>query len=309
MLKEGKILEQIEVGRTYSKRIELGKVVEGDVECYFYPQMTACGYLLTQAMGGALTSATSTGETVGGAAMDHTINIGNLDDQTYKSLSFNMRKGHSLTGQIFEYNGLRINELNFTAELDESLKMSASFVGKDASTTTNDLSATIGNTTVSTLVFTNGRVSVEGSIGSLTSTSFWHVQSVNFGVSNNLKSDNESRRIGSDTLVVLPMGIANFPVSVTMRFDTTTAYAAMIAQSKFSMQLHFQGPTMTGSAIREGLKITFPSVYINDAGDPEIGGPDEILTSEVAFHVLKDDTTTTGYAMQAVLTNRVQNYT
>ena len=65
---------------------------------------------------------------------------------------------------------------------------------------------------------------------------------------------------------------------------------------------------MSGSAIREGLKINFPLVQINDAGDPEIGGPDEILTSEVVFHVLRDDSSATGYAMQAVLTNNIQNY-
>lgn len=308
MLKEGKILEQIETGRTYSKRIEMGRVLEGDIEGYFYPQYTACAHLLHNAMGGAITSATSTGETAGGSAITHTFAIGNLDDHSYGSLCLNMRKGHTTTGQVFEYSGLRINELNFTAELDESLKFTASVVGKDATTTTNDLSGNVACTATSTLVFVDGRVSVEDALASITTTSFWHVQSVNFGIANSLKSDSESRRIGSDTLDVLPQGIASFPVTVTMRFDTTTAYDSMIGQSSLALQLEFQGPTLSSSVIRQGLKLTCPKVSINDAGDPEIGGPDEILTSEVVFHVLKDDSSASGYAMQAELTNEIANY-
>ena len=102
--------------------------------------------------------------------------------------------------------------------------MTAGLIGKDVTTTTNDLSGNISKTATSTLVFTNGRVSVEGTFAALTSTSFWHVQSVSFGFANSLKADSESRRIGSDTLVVLPQGVASFPLTVTMRFDTTTAY-------------------------------------------------------------------------------------
>ena len=175
--------------------IEMGRVVEGEVESYFYPDLSACAHLLHNAMGGGITTATATGETTGGGALEHTFTIGNLDDQSYGSLCLNLRKGHTTTGQVFEYSGLRVNELNFTAELDESLKMTAGLIGKDVTTTTNDLSGNISKTATSTLVFTNGRVSVEGTFAALTSTSFWHVQSVSFGFANSLKADSESCRI------------------------------------------------------------------------------------------------------------------
>jgi hypothetical protein len=95
---------------------------------------------------------------------------------------------------------------------------------------------------------------------------------------------------------------------MTVRFDTTTAYAAMVAASQLAVELEFQGTTLTTSAIKRGLKVQFPVVYINNAGDPEIGGPDEVLTSEIEFHVLRDGSSATGYACRALLTNNIASY-
>jgi len=301
---EGKILEQLEKSRVYSQHMRLGKTIEGGVEAYAYCRLTATGWLLQNAFGGTVTAATSTGETVGGSAITHTFEIGSMD-QTNKSLSANLRKGDSASAQIFEYNGLRINELSFSAELDESLKFSLALIGKDSSQTSNDVCSTLTFTSMSPLSFVNGRVSVENTFASLTSTSFWHVQTVNFGITNNLKGEAEARRIGSDTLDVLPVGIATLPLSMTIRFDTTTAYDAMLASTDLAVELEFQGDTMSGSAIREGIKVRYPLVQINSSGDPEIGGPDEILSSEVSFNVLKDISSATGYAIQLDLTNDI----
>lgn len=304
VMQEGKILEQIEASRTYSQHLRLGRVVEGAIDGYFYPRLTGTSWLLQNAFGGTVTSATATGESTGASnpSYTHTFNIGAMN-QSFPSLSINLRKGDATSAKIFEYSGTRINELSFTAELDEALKFSASVVCKDATKSADDISADMTLSAMAPLSFVNGRVSVEGTLASLTSSSFWHVQSVSFGIVNNLKSDSESRRIGTDTLDVLPPGIANLPLSVTMRFDTTTAYDAMLASTQFSVELEFLGNTMSGSVIREGIKFVYPNVQINDAGDPEIGGPDEILTSEVTFNVLRDNTSATGYAIRGLLTN------
>lgn len=299
---ESKTLEQVQRKRTMSKSLRMGRVIEGEIEAYFYPQVTACAFLLANAMGGTITSATATGETVGGTAFTHTFNIGNMDQNTV-SLSANVRKGPTTTGKVFEYVGLRVGTLGLVGELDEPLKFNASLMGKDSSQTSNDVESALTVTSSNPMSFENGRFSVENTFASLTATSFWHVQAINFEISNNLKTDNESRRIGADVLQVMPVGVANFTMSVTMRFDTTTAYTAMLDNSTLSAEFEFTGETASGSAISEGLKLRFPKLKINDAGDPEIGGPDGILTSEVSFQVLRDDTSATGYAMLAELTN------
>lgn len=306
--KEVKILEEIQGSRTNSNSIQLGKSIEGSVEFYFSPKSLAANYLLHNAFGGGpvTSSVTATGETVGGLGMVHTVNIANFDT-TYNSLCINMRKGDSIGAKIFEYKGLRVNEISFTGELDEALKCNASMVGQDSSLTTNDLSASIVTNSHTPLSFVNGRLSVEGSPGSLTSTSFWHVQKFELKIKNNLKSDSDVRRIGSDTIGVLPAGLAQFEFKATIRFDTSTAYAAMLAGTRLAAEVEFLGDTLSGSVAREGIKFTMPYVLITDSGDPEVGGPNDVLTSEVTFAVLRDPTSS-GYALKAVVTNLTANY-
>ena len=307
MMKETKILEEIQTSRTNSNFIQLGRTLEASLEGYFSPRNIACNYLLQNAFGGgAVTSATATGDTTGAATFQHTVDINNFLT-TYSSLCINSRKGDATNGKVFEYSGLRVNELTLNAELDEALMMSVSMVGKDATITANDVSSSLTTASQVPLSFVNGRFSVETTAGSLTSTSFWHVQSMEFKVSNNLNSDSSSRRIGSDTLAVLPAGLAQFELKATLRFDTTTAYDAMMAGTRLAAEFFFQGGTMSGSMLRESIKLTMPYVIISDAGDPEIGGPNEVLTSEVSFAILRDPTTS-GYAVKAVVINDTSSY-
>lgn len=308
--KERKIIEQIERSRTYSKGMSLSKKIEGEVEFYYQPQMDSCNFLLQNAFGGTITSATATGETTGAgaaSAMQHTFALGNMD-QSYPSLCLNIRKGDSAAAKTFQYSGVRVNEIMYTAEIDEAIKCSVGFVCMDSTQVSNDVSSALGVTASSVLSFVDGRVSVESTFASLTSSSIWHVVSAEFGWSNNLKADNDSRRIGTDTLVVLPPGMMTFNLKLKIRFDTTTAYAAMMNATQLACQLQFQGPTMSGSAIRQSLRLDFPKVFLNDAGDPEIGGPDEILMSEVDFQVLRDDSSAGGYALQGYVINQRSSY-
>lgn len=304
-----KVLEQIETSRTYSKGISLSKVVGGSVDFYFAPEVTACSYLLRAAMGGTVTSATATqgdvSETIGAGAasvVGHTFDVGTMED-TNKGLSANLRKGEATNGFVFEYSGLRVNSLSFQADIDDSLICSMELVGKDSTQSSNDVSSNITATAYETLDFTTGRISIESTFASLTSTSFWHVQSVNLNINNNLKSGNESRRIGSNLLQDLNAGMQTYELSMDIRFDTTTAYDAMVAGTEFACELEFLGSTMTGSNLQRGLLLEMQKIKVKDAGDPELGGPDEILTSTVTFDVLRDESAT-GYALQATVYNQ-----
>lgn len=310
-IKEVKVLEQIERSRSMSKTLSLGKVCSGDVEFYFEPRRAACGFLLQNWMGGTVTSATATGETTGAgaaSAITHTFVLG-TQANTYPSLSLNHRKGPVTSGRVWQYHGVKVNELMFSAELNEPLVVKANLVAMDSTQVSNDIEANLTFETTVALSFDSGRFSVEATFASLTSSSFWHVQSVEFGMNNAVKVDDESRRIGSDILNVLPAGMAQYTLNCKIRFDTTTAYAAMMNHTTFMCELEFLGETLpAGSAVRQGLKFQFPKVKVMDAGDPEIGGPDEIITSEVTFQVLRDDSSATGYAFQALLTNLRANY-
>jgi len=308
-VKETKILEQVTRSRTFSKSIQMGKVIEGEMESYAFSETNAFNYLLHNAFGGTVTSATAAGETTGGLAFTHTIVTGSMDG-TNKSLSFNMRKGQSLGGKVFEYTGARVNEASFSAEIDEPLKCTFAVICKNSTQTSNDVASALDTTgSCEPLSFVDGRVSVEaGTLGAITTTSFWHVQNAEFGIANNLKSDSASRRIGSDVLDVLPVGVANHNLTLTIRFDTTTAWDDMIANSDMTIELDFQGSTLATSTIRRGIKFQFPVAKITDAGDPEVGGPDEMLTSQVVFSILRDDSSAGGFAFRALVTNLTSSY-
>lgn len=308
-VKETKILEEIQTSRTNSNSIQLGKTVEGDIEMYYSPRNLGVNYLLQNAFGGGpVTTATATGETVGGLAFQHQIDIANFLT-TYSSLTMNIRKGQATTGKIFEYSGIRVNELTLKADIDEPLLMSVSLIAKDVTLSANDVSSKLDTITSLQvpLSFVSGRFSVETTVAGLTSTSYWQVQSFEFKISNNLNSDSASRRIGSDVLSVLPAGLAQFALSAQIRFDTTTAFDAMMAGTRLAAEFYFEGATMTGSAVKESIKVTMPYVMVSDAGDPEISSAQDPLTSQVTFAVLRDPTTS-GYAVRAVVTNLTSTY-
>mgnify|MGYP001567935036 CR=1 FL=1 len=222
--KDSRILDQIERSRTLSKRIHLSKQIGGEVSWYLRPMQTADCFFIHNAFGGAvITSATVTGETVGGGGMDHIITVGNFD-LTYSSLCLNARKGPSTGGIIWQYHGVRVDELTISAAVDEPVVCTANIICRDSTQVSSNIETQLTTTSNPILSFVDGRVSVETTFASLTTSSIWHVQSVEFKVKNNLKSGSESRRIGSDILTVLPPGLQNYELSMNIRFDTTTAY-------------------------------------------------------------------------------------
>lgn len=304
---ETKVLEEINGTRTYNAKIQASRRVEGEVEFYVYPGATSTAFLLQNAFGGTISSATATGELTAGTAYEHTFEIGNFN-QTYSSICLNNRKGDDVNGKVFQYNGGRLSELMFTAEIDEALMGNATVMAVDSTSGGTDISAALLSGRFEALSFIGGRVSIEASMGAMTTSSYWHVQSVEFGINNGLKNDESSGRIGSALLDVLPAGIAGFTFNLTMRFDTTTAYDAMKSGNRFSAELEFLGSTIPGSTLRESLKFQMPKVYFNEAPEPEIGGPDETLVSECSLVILRDTDTTTGYAMRAVLRNGIASY-
>lgn len=306
-VQENKIIEQIERSRTFSKRIQQMRMVDGGISFYYAPDVLACNYILQNAFFGTVTTATVTGETTGGGGFQHTFEIGNVE-QSYPSLCFNIRKGPVTTGRVFQYSGVKVNEITFQSSINEPLKVDINVMGMDTTQTSNDVASALTVTSAQLLSFVNGRLSVESNFASLTTSSFWHIDSVEFGWNNNIKGDAASGRIGSATRTVLPLGTVAFNLKAKLRFNTTTAYDAMRAATELSAQLEFLGDTITGSVARRGIRFNFPSVFITNAGEPSISGPNEVLTSDVEFHVMRDDSSANGYAVQAVVYNTTSSF-
>lgn len=305
---EIKAIEAVQTSRTYSDKISLSKSIEGDVEFYMAADSDAAQRILQNAMGGGtITTATASGDTTGGGVLTHVYSVNDFS-ASFSSLCLNARKGDSTNGKSWGYNGVRVGELTLSGEVDEALKCSASMIACDSTTTITDVSSVYPVLTQDPMVFSNMRLSIENTFASLTSAAFWHVQSFEWGVANNLKADSSSRRIGTNILDVLPPGVAAFTFNFSMRFDTLTAYSAMLAETQLSAQIVCEGNTYSGSSIKRSLKIDMPVIYIADAGDPEVGGPDEVLVAEVTALVLRDVSSATGYAAKISVNNKTTTY-
>jgi hypothetical protein len=157
---EQKQIEAISTKRTYSDRISLSKMIEGDVEFHMAADSDSCQYILQNAFGGGVvSSATIAADTTGAGAFEHTVSLNNFD-ATYSSLCINERKGDSTNGKIFEYSGLRVNEFSLSGEVDSELLASASFIGVDSTNTSNNVSSNLTVTGQTPLSFANMRLSV-----------------------------------------------------------------------------------------------------------------------------------------------------
>lgn len=298
--KDRKILEQVTLKRFQSKSISLGENTEGDVEFYFNPGNVGMLYILGNAFGGSVTTAAVSAA----VSFTHDFQVGYMNN-THTSLCMNVRYGSSATGKVFEYSGVRTKEFSFKAEMDDALKFSASFVAMKQTCTTNSVDSALTLTATNPLSFVSGRFSVDGSFSSLTSSTFWHVQSMEYKQTNNLKADNDCRRIGSDLLQTIAVGQASGELTCEIRFDTTTALAGMLAGTQYAAEFEFTGETLTGSSVTSMLTIAFPKVYIKAASQPEIGGPDEVLKSTVVFDVMRDDSSAGGYAVNCVVQSNI----
>jgi hypothetical protein len=78
----------------------------------------------------------------------------------------------------------------------------------------------------------------------------------------------------------------------------------MMNATKLAGEFEFIGTTISGSSVTRGLLLEFQKLYVKDAGDPEVGSADEILTANVVFDVLRD-CSASGYACRATITNGV----
>jgi hypothetical protein len=310
--RDGKILDEIvrNADGVGVNRITLGKGIEGALEFYYRPSDKACNYILQQAFGGTISSATLTT-----GAYQHTFNLGDMENNrptttasNYKGLSVNIRKGNAADGKVWQYQGLRVNELVMASALDEALRINASFIGMDSTQVSNDVSSGLTYTDEPPFVFTQARISVESSLAACTTSTYWHVQSAEISIKNSLKADADSRRLGSEILDVMPIGKREIGVKLGMRFDTVTAYDYFKNATRLAMQLEFIGATIGATNQLKKLTLNIPKLYLNNSTDPEIGGPDEVLKSSLEFQVLYDSDSTTGYALKALLQNDNANY-
>lgn len=284
-------LEQLFKNRGYIKRVLLEKMVAGSLELYLHPDES--GLILANTLGGPVVSAAS------GAAITHSMSAGNYDTSTaILGLSFNVRKGDE---HAMRYLGGKVNTLKISGNVGEVIKMSADIIFKDSTTLSDDIATSLSVTSIAPFTFVDGVFRYTNAEASLTSTVEEKIQGFELTINNNLKPE-EGRELGSAVLSILPATRRSIELKITQRFDTTTTLDRHLQATTGAVELLFTGESITATNTYE-MRFRFPKVYQNSA-DPELGGPDDILKSEISYDVIVDNpNTTTGRDMGVTVIN------
>ena len=292
---ESEKLDTFGPNRGFTKRVQLNKVVGGTLEAYLHPIDSVL--MLAAAMGGGITTSSETGATL------HAMNGGNFDT-TPGSLSFNVRKGSDHT---WRYSGGRVNVLTIAANVGEPVRLTAEFVFKDSTQQADDISAALSISSVQPFVYTGGvlRYATTEALAN-TTTAEERIQGFELTVNNNFDVD-AGRELGTNIPRVIPAKRRDVQLKVMQRFDTTTTYNRFIQATQGSIELQFSGDSMTAEYAHL-CRIRLPKVFLNSP-DPELGGADEVLSSEITYDVLVDSPSTlTGADIKIAVRNSVAAY-
>ncbi len=303
---ESEKLDTIGMNRGFGKRVQLNKIVGGELETYLHPVESAL--LLMNAMGGPVVS---TQVTTSAAIYDHSITAGNYNTTTaILGLSFNVRKGQNHT---WRYNGGRVNTLKISAAVGEPVKVSAEMIFKDSTIGTDDISAILSVSSISPFTFVEGFFSYSDTEANAdTTTAREPIQSFELTINNNLASEESARELGTNVLTVLPATRRDVQLTISQRFDTTTAYSRWIQATQGAAQILLRGSVAlasgTAASLFPELYLRMPKVFQN-SNDPILDGAGNVLQSEFGYDVLVDNSfTTTGKDIGATLRNMVSAY-
>lgn len=289
-------LPTMNVNRGEVRRVQTNKNVGGTLEAYLHNQESIL--LMASAVGpNTLASSSLTG-----GAYTHSLSAAN--HETFGSLCFNVRKGDTITWQ---YSGGRVNALTIAGTVGEPVKISAEMVFQDSTQSANDLATSLSVTTLTPWVFHQGQFIYGATTTSLTTTNAEPIQSFELTINNNIESGVPARELGTQIPGVLPPKNRSVELTVTQRFDTTTAVSRFTEGTQGSIRIQFDGSSISAEHNHK-LQIDMPVVY-NRTGDAELPGPGEILVQNMEFDVLVDNpNTTTGKDIAITVINNVASY-
>ena len=312
--KEQLLLDSINTTRNYQKRMFGNTTVDGSIEADLDVGSDAVVNIIKQALGGTCASATmGAGQP---AVFIHTIWEGNMENNVFSAtggtnttgLTIQVRKGGvvaaagTITSDLYTFNGCRVNSLSIKGELGQPIRFTAELIGKDCTVSTDSLTASFS--TLLPLHFTGVTFSLGDTIGNLAAES---IQGFEFNLSNNLVGDNAARKLGSETIQILPPTRREVKLSITQRWDTATAFTRYQSGTTAALKIVMtstQTISAAAGATTYSMAINLPKCYRN-TGLPEVGDFG-VLSQDIEYTAIHDSEQ--GYCAQAVICNATTDY-
>jgi len=290
--------ESINTTRDYRKRLIGNESVAGSFEADLNVANDALVYVIKQAMGGTVSSATITT-----GSYTHTLAPGNMEANAAtttaytKGLSFAVRRGST---HVWNYSGMRVNTLTIKGEVNSPVIMTAELVGKTA--TLGSVIPTVSLSDILPINFTGVQIQTGATIGGVTTEYFTGFE---FTLSNNV--DGDQRALGSRTIVQAPPQKRDVKLKLTQRFDTSTAYSRFIENTATAISIYCNSEQTCGTvggSTTYSMKIDLPTCYFN-SNQPEVGGPG-VITHELDVSAMYN--ASIGSSLQVQIINATASY-
>jgi len=302
---EIKALESITQSRDYSRAVMLNETNEGSIEANLNPMVDSQVFLIKQAMGGYVTTAT-----IVAAALRHTIYTGDMEttkatttSSDVKSLSIWADKG----GRRWEFLGARVNQLSIKGEVGGPVVMTAEIIAKAGTVSTDSLTCVIVDSPPA--LFHGVTIKFADNVASVTASGTAETfQAFEFTLNNNLVADAAARALGSRQLSICPPTRRDVGIKLTQRFDTVTAYNRFTNLTTMAMEIILDTGFSIGSAgggSSSCLVIRMGRVQFTGSM-PEVGEAG-VLQQEIEGICLQANTSTT-YTLRMDLHNATANY-
>ena len=277
------------------------ETVSGGIEGPVNVAADAFVMLLKNALGGTCASTA-----LSAGAYSHVLYVGDQESNANtstatdtKGLSFEVRRG---ANHVWRISGGRVNKMSIKGEIGQPIKFSAEIVAKTASLTTA-LSTTVVYTDATPQLWTQVVITDAASVGAIPGSAQTY-QNFEVNIDNKLMTD--MRNLGSRQISALPIGGFDVSMKLTQRFDTSTSHDYWLAETPRSFRIAVTGATIGAQSPQYLLQIDLPKCVL--AYDhPTVNGREGVLTHELPYMCLRDNTTT-GYEIRATVQNATASY-
>jgi hypothetical protein len=217
-------------------------------------------------------------------------------------LTLKSRKGDS---NIWAYPGCKINSAKFSGAPGEPIKVTYSFLGKDATTSSGGAPT---YTAQLPFLFKDVVFRVAASIGVIATTSAIEiVNGFEITFDNALDSDS-MHSLGLPTVYnIVPGNFRTAEISLTQRFDTSTSWSKFTVNTPYAVQVLLDSGVTCGAgagATTYACAFNFYKAYYTGNDMPVDGAG--VVMQTIPLRAIADSTT--GYSWYITLTNDVASY-
>lgn len=254
-----KIIKPVNNSRVFTKRIQLAKMVNGQIVFEVNPED-----LIGRVIKNILPSEVFVDDGVGNGGK-HSFSSGNT-----LPAGLTVQVGRDL--DVMDFFGGRVNSLAFESALDETLKCTADFSFKDASVT--QVAQTPSYTTQNPLVYHTGTFTIDGTAVPITAFSLT--------VSGGMKA--ERKQIGSALIQQQQVGPYAVTGSITAYFDNMTLINSYLNGTAAKIRLQLEGASI-GTTLRR-IEFIVPTALLNGE-TPKISGAESEILLTLPFEAVR----------------------